>query len=55
MKSDYGEMLRRFELKLSGIDDENKDMEELLKTGVENLMKLNEYYETATGLNQEIC
>ncbi len=50
MKSDYGEMVRRLELKLSGIDDENKDIEELLKNGVENLMKLNEYYENGNWI-----
>jgi len=50
MKSDYGEMIRRLELKLSGIDDENKDIEELLKTGVENLMKLKEYYENGNWI-----
>jgi site-specific DNA recombinase len=50
MKSDYGEMVRRLELKLSGIDDENKDIEELLKAGVENLMRLNEYYENGNWI-----
>ena len=45
MKSDYGDKLNRLELKLSGIDNESKDIEDLLKVGVENLLKLNDYYD----------
>ncbi|PXY47355.1 recombinase family protein [Flavobacterium hydrophilum] len=46
MKSDYGDMVNRLELKLSAIETDSKDIEGLLKTGIENLLKLNEYYET---------
>jgi len=41
MKSDYGDMVRRLEAKLSAIKTDTKDIEGLLKTGIENLLKLN--------------
>ncbi|WP_170245704.1 recombinase family protein [Flavobacterium daemonense] len=46
MKSDYGDMVNRLELKLSAIETDSKDIEGLLKAGIENLLKLNEYYDT---------
>ena len=45
LKSDYGDIINRLELKLSGMKEDSKDIEELLKVGVENLLKLNEYYD----------
>ena len=46
MKSDYGAVINRLELKLAGINVDDQDIDEILKVGVENLLKLNEYYDS---------
>ena len=46
MKSDYGAVINRLEIKLAGINIEDQDIDEILKVGVENLLKLNEYYDS---------
>ncbi|WP_431245086.1 recombinase family protein [Flavobacterium sp. P21] len=45
MKSEYSDAIYRLEQKLSVIGEETKDIEELLRIGVENLLKLHDYYE----------
>ncbi|WP_244307435.1 recombinase family protein [Flavobacterium fluviatile] len=45
MKSDYGDIIQRLELKLTGLEKDSKDVEKLLNNGVENLLKLNECYD----------
>ena len=46
MKSDYGAVINRLELKLAGINVDDQDIDEILKVRVENLLKLNEYYDS---------
>lgn len=44
MKANYSEVIDKLEAKLSGIDVEKSDIDELLKGGVENLLRLHECY-----------
>ena len=45
MKSNFSDVINKLEAKLSGVDIEKEDMEELLQNGVENLLRLHECYE----------
>jgi len=48
MKTEYGKIINRLEIKLSTISDDKQSIEGLLNTGIDRLKQLNFAYTNAT-------
>ena len=48
MKTEYGKIINRLEIKLSNISDDKQSIEGLMNTGIDRLMQLNFAYTNTT-------